>query len=68
MLYGMHAAAVVLLRMSSYLTAGLTLLLCVNVDGGLIDACECVVPWIVPERMRYTYSCQHGHTRCNSQR
>lgn len=31
----------------AYLTARLALLLCIDVDGGLVDTCECVVPWIV---------------------
>lgn len=38
---------------SSYLTARLALLLCIDVDGGLVDTCECVVPWIVSGGMRY---------------
>lgn len=41
------AVAVFLCVTSSYLTARLALLLCTYVDGGLIDTCECVVPWIV---------------------
>lgn len=41
------AACLFLHVTSSHLTARLALLLCVDVDGGLIDACECVVPWIV---------------------
>lgn len=62
----MYDDAVVLHMMSSYLTARLALLLCINVDGGLVDACERVVPWIVPERMTYRHGHQGGHTRCNS--
>lgn len=38
---------------SSHLTARLALLLCVNVDGRLIDTCECVVPWIVAGGLKY---------------
>lgn len=41
------AAAVFLYMTSPYLTARLALFLCIDVDGGLIDTCECVVPWIV---------------------
>lgn len=33
----------------SHLAARLALLLRVDVDGRLVDTCECVVPWIVPE-------------------
>lgn len=33
---------------SSHLAARLALLLRVDVDGRLVDTCECVVPWIVP--------------------
>ena len=43
-----HVAATVFSHMtSSYLTARLALLLCIDVDGGLVDTCECVVPGIV---------------------
>lgn len=38
---------------SPYLTARLALLLRVDVDGGLVDTRECVVPWIVSGGMRY---------------
>lgn len=38
---------------SSHLTARLALLLCVDVDGCLVDTCECVVPWIVPGGLKY---------------
>ena len=49
-----HVAACVFVHVtSSHLTARLALLLCVDVDGGLIDTCECVVPWIVSGQMRY---------------
>lgn len=34
---------------SSHLAARLALLLRVDVDWRLVDTCECVVPWIVPE-------------------
>lgn len=34
---------------SSHLAACLALLLCIDVDGRLVDTCECVVPWIVPK-------------------
>lgn len=42
------AAAVYSCVTSSHLTACLALLLCTDVDGGLVDACERVVPRIVP--------------------
>lgn len=43
-----HVAACVFLSVtSSHLTARLALLLCLDVDGCLIDTCERVVPWIV---------------------
>ena len=49
-----RVAACVFLRVtSSYLTARLGLLLCIDVDGGLVDTGECVVPWIVSGRTRY---------------
>lgn len=42
------AVAAVFLRVtSSHLAARLALLLCVDVDGGLVHTCERVVPWIV---------------------
>lgn len=48
-----HVAASVFLHVtSSHLTARHALLLCVDVDGGLIDACECVVPRIVSKGMK----------------
>lgn len=34
---------------SSHLAARLALLLRVDVDGRLVDTCECIVPWIVPK-------------------
>lgn len=37
---------------SSHLAARLALLLRVDVDGRLVDTCECVVPWIVSKRVR----------------
>lgn len=47
------AACVFLHVTSSHLAARLALLLRVDVDGGLVDACECVVPWIVSGGRRY---------------
>lgn len=41
---------------SSYLTARLALLFCIDVDRGLVDTCECVVSWIVSEGMGYKKS------------
>lgn len=53
-----HVAACVFLHVTpSHLTACLALLLCIDVDGGLIDTCECVVPWIVSGRK----TCKNGH-------
>lgn len=51
-----HVAACVFLHVtSSHLTARLALLLCIDVDGCLIDTCECVVPWIVSGGLKYIY-------------
>lgn len=48
------AACFVFLHVTlSYLAARLALLLCIDVDRGLIDACERVVPGIVSAGMRY---------------
>lgn len=51
----MLLACVFLHVTSSHLTARLALLLCIDVDGCLIDTCECVVPWIVSGGLKYIY-------------
>lgn len=51
-----HVAAGLFLRVtSSYLTARFGLLLCIDVDGGLVDTGECIVPWIVTGGMTFFF-------------